>query len=483
MKTRHILVGLVTLTLTFMLLAGGMLSAQASHDGFCYVVADEGGGPPGNDLLTQVDTTDFDPATNETDIGTGTGTSTIESIAFQPGPDSSTIGPLYASNTGQLGTLNLTTGLFTGTSSTFGTGDGSVGAIAFSDVDGLAFDSGGTLYGSHRRDPFGDDDVLIQINPTTGAHIPDAFGAGVDYIVIDSFSVTGFADIDDISINPSDGLMYASANNGGIGDRLVRIDVATGAVTDIAAFGVDDMEGLSFDDSGQLWGTTGLFAGAGQANSLYEISLITGAAINQRPLDNGTDYESVACHKTLSTTPPISDPSDVAELPDTGFAPGRVSALPAPFSDIRHRSLGDLWLEVPDLEVQIPIVGVPLQEQGWDVTRLWDQAGYLEGTAFPTWAGNTAISGHVYLSDGTPGPFVRLGELLWGDEVIIHAFGQRYRYEVRQVTSVDPDDLSVLRHEEYDWVTLITCRGYDEQQDAYRSRMVVRAVLMEVTQP
>jgi len=185
-----------------------------------------------------------------------------------------------------------------------------------------------------------------------------------------------------------------------------------------------------------------------------------------------------------TTIPPIGDPAaDVAELPDTGFAPGRVSALPAPFSDIRHRSLGDLWLEVPDLEVQIPIVGVPLQEQGWDVTRLWDQAGYLEGTAFPTWAGNTAISGHVYLSDGTPGPFVRLGELLWGDEVIIHAFGQRYRYEVRQVTSVDPDDLSVLRHEEYDWVTLITCRGYDEQQDAYRSRMVVRAVLMEVTQP
>ncbi len=173
----------------------------------------------------------------------------------------------------------------------------------------------------------------------------------------------------------------------------------------------------------------------------------------------------------------------MAELPDTGFAPGRVSVLPAPSAEIRYRSLGDLWLEVPDLGVQIPIVGVPLQDEGWDVTQLWDQAGYLEGTAFPTWAGNTALSAHVYLSDGTPGPFVRLGELLWGDEVILHAFGQRYRYEVRQVTSVRPDDLSVLRHEEYDWVTLITCQGYDEQQDAYRSRMVVRAVLVEVTRP
>lgn len=160
-----------------------------------------------------------------------------------------------------------------------------------------------------------------------------------------------------------------------------------------------------------------------------------------------------------------------------------MSELPAPFAEVRYRSLGDLWLEVPDLSVQIPIVGVPLQEQGWDVTWLWDQAGYLEGTAFPTWAGNTAISAHVYLSDGTPGPFDRLDELLWGDEVIIDAIGQRYRYEVRQVTSVRPDDLSVLRHVEYDWVTRITCQGYDEQQDAHRSRMVVRAVLVEVTQP
>ena len=119
----------------------------------------------------------------------------------------------------------------------------------------------------------------------------------------------------------------------------------------------------------------------------------------RRGLDNGSDYESVACHKTQSATPtptstppatptntpppgstptptppptatpPITDPAtDVPERPDTGFAPGRVSALPAPFGEIRNRSLGDLWLEVPDLGIQIPIVGVPLQGQGWDMT-------------------------------------------------------------------------------------------------------------------
>jgi hypothetical protein len=47
-KTRQILVGLVTV----MLLAGLLRNAQTSHNEFCYLVADAGGGPPGNDLLT-----------------------------------------------------------------------------------------------------------------------------------------------------------------------------------------------------------------------------------------------------------------------------------------------------------------------------------------------------------------------------------------------------------------------------------------------
>lgn len=142
--------------------------------------------------------------------------------------------------------------------------------------------------------------------------------------MIASFSVVGRGDIDDISINPSDGLMYASANAGGTGDRLVRIDVSNGAVMDIAPFGVDDIEGLSFDDSGQLWGTTGTAALPGEQNSPYEISLTTGAAVNRRPLDNGSDYESVACHKTLSATPtPTSTPRQPPQICRRREAPRR----------------------------------------------------------------------------------------------------------------------------------------------------------------
>jgi len=145
--------------------------------------------------------------------------------------------------------------------------------------------------------------------------------------------------------------------------------------------------------------------------------------------------------------------------------------------------MGDLSLEVPDLGIEIPILGVPVQGDEWDVTWLSNQAGYLEGSAFPTFSGNTALTSHIHLADGSPGPFFRLGELRWGDEIILHAFGQRYVYEVRQVETVRPNDLSVLRHEELDWITLITCSGYDWQQEAYSSRLAVRAVRLKVTSP
>jgi LPXTG-site transpeptidase (sortase) family protein len=64
--------------------------------------------------------------------------------------------------------------------------------------------------------------------------------------------------------------------------------------------------------------------------------------------------------------------------------------------------------------------------------------------------------------------------------VIIHAWGQRYIYQVRSVTEVRPQDISILSHEDISWLTLVTCQGYDEESDSYRMRVAVRAVLVKV---
>jgi LPXTG-site transpeptidase (sortase) family protein len=79
-----------------------------------------------------------------------------------------------------------------------------------------------------------------------------------------------------------------------------------------------------------------------------------------------------------------------------------------------------------------------------------------------------------------PGPFAELAQLRWGDQVILEAFGQRYTYAVRQQRYVQPDDGSILAHEDYDWLTLITCAGYDETSELYRWRLAVRAVLVKI---
>jgi LPXTG-site transpeptidase (sortase) family protein len=169
-------------------------------------------------------------------------------------------------------------------------------------------------------------------------------------------------------------------------------------------------------------------------------------------------------------------------LPQTGFAPDvKSDVIPKP-DEVEYRSLGGMWLEIPELEQSVSILGVPKEGHSWRLDWLEPgQVGYLNGTAFPTWQGNTAISGHVYLSDGSPGPFAELDTLAWGDKIILHAWGQEYVYEVRRTMDwVDPNDDSVLEHKDHDWITLITCKGYDQERDLYHWRTVVQAVIVEI---
>ncbi|MBC8503388.1 MAG: sortase [Anaerolineales bacterium] len=170
----------------------------------------------------------------------------------------------------------------------------------------------------------------------------------------------------------------------------------------------------------------------------------------------------------------------VADMPDTGFAPGMLHTAPQQPDGTAYTAYDDFLLEIPSLGLEMSIVGVPLTEKGWDVTWLEDQAGYLEGTAYPTWVGNTAITGHVWNKDNTPGPFVDIQTLQHGDQVIIRAWGMRHIYEVIEIMQVKPDTLSALPHSEYDLLTLITCMGFDEFNGEYDWRLAVQAVLMKV---
>ncbi len=180
---------------------------------------------------------------------------------------------------------------------------------------------------------------------------------------------------------------------------------------------------------------------------------------------------------TGGATTSVSGPK---ELPETGFTPGRATKLPAQPASTQYATYDDIKLYIPQLNLSAPVVGVQQQGESWNVSWLGNDVGYLQGTAFPTLPGNTALAGHVTDADGNPGIFANLGELSYGDQIKILAWGQTYNYEVRSNTLIFPSNLSVLGHEDYDWLTLITCQGYDQTLSTYRLRRVVQAVLVNV---
>ncbi len=214
---------------------------------------------------------------------TSNGVSDIEAMAIWPIQGYSYY---YVVNGGTLGTLGLTSGTFSsiGDIDNGGSISGSDGSVTLDDVDGLAFDARtGELWASQRRD--GDYDVLFKIDPATGYYIQDAFGSGVDYVMIDGSGV--YEDFDDFAISPYSGSIYGVSNDGS-SDQLLEINTSTGAVTVATTItGASDIEGLSFSNDNILYGTSG------NDDKLYTINTSTGAATEVGDLWGG-DVEAIA---------------------------------------------------------------------------------------------------------------------------------------------------------------------------------------------
>ncbi|HKJ39886.1 MAG TPA: sortase, partial [Anaerolineales bacterium] len=208
---------------------------------------------------------------------------------------------------------------------------------------------------------------------------------------------------------------------------------------------------------------------------------------NQNP--NEDDQDSVTVVPRINDDdddddPPSSPPQSAPAvggflIPVTGFAPNVTTDL----SNEPFVAYGDtsITLDIPSLSVDMPIVGVPKNGGTWNVSWLGNQAGWLEGSAFPSWNGNSVLTSHVYLSNGKPGPFAKLHELKTGDKIFVHAFGQTYTFEVLTNATISPTDRSVMKHEESPWLTLVTCADYDLKTGMYKNRFIVRAVLVKVS--
>ena len=199
--------------------------------------------------------------------------------------------------------------------------------------------------------------------------------------------------------------------------------------------------------------------------------------LSGNPLNGGTDYTFDFVVQAVQAAAPQTVS---AKLPVTGFPQSEITSLPLQPVDQAYTST-DLWLEIPRLSVKMSIVGVPQTKDGWDVTWLNKEAGWLNGSTFPTWDGNSVLTGHVWDALNRPGPFAHLKDLKYGDQIKIHAFGLIYTFEITENNLILPSGTTtVFKHADKPVITLVTCEGYKETSQTYSYRRMVRAVLVSV---
>ncbi len=212
-----------------------------------------------------------------------------------------------------------------------------------------------------------------------------------------------------------------------------------------------------------IWSTNGIVLNNGDDTTIAFTALAGGSS--------DPDGDGGASTSSLSAS----------SLPATGFAPDRITLLPDQPAGAAYTPKDSLRLLIPSLNVDVPIIGIPRTDNSWDVSWLGNDAGWLNSSAYPTWPGNTVLTGHVWNADNTPGIFLNLKDLQYGDRFEIEASGQTYTYEVRETKLISKGNTNtVFKHKELDWVTLLSCEQYDPVSDEYPYRRLVRAVLVKV---
>lgn len=187
-------------------------------------------------------------------------------------------------------------------------------------------------------------------------------------------------------------------------------------------------------------------------------------------------------------TPPAVTPELTAQAPTA--LPTRVRAAiaeptdppatavpPSPTAYVAPR------LIVPALDLDRPVVPVLIREGAWEMESLTDDIGWLTTTGQQP-GGDLAmtLAGHVNISLGRSGPFLRLGELDPGDPVIYRLQGTDYRYSVVSQTTVKPEEVQALYVPDGDKLLLVTCSSWSYFWGHYARRVIVTTALVS-TEP
>lgn len=113
------------------------------------------------------------------------------------------------------------------------------------------------------------------------------------------------------------------------------------------------------------------------------------------------------------------------------------------------------YIEIPKLNTTLPIY------HGTDETVLQVAIGHIPGTSFPIGGkgSHAVVSGHRGLPSARL--FTDIDHLVEGDIFLIQVLDETLTYQVDQILTVLPQEVSALRIDpNQDYVTLITCTPY-----------------------
>ncbi len=163
-------------------------------------------------------------------------------------------------------------------------------------------------------------------------------------------------------------------------------------------------------------------------------------------------------------------------LPGTGFPTFTHKPLAIQPADLAYSELS-MRIQIPVINVDVEMVGVPETGNSWAVEWLGDRAGLLSGTALPG-EGYSMVAAHNHLNNTEAGPFVLLFDLTENDRIFVNTDdGGLKLYSVYANELVEPDDfdkVASIAQQEENTLILVTCEN-ESIEGGYLNRRVVFA--------
>ena len=135
-------------------------------------------------------------------------------------------------------------------------------------------------------------------------------------------------------------------------------------------------------------------------------------------------------------------------------------------------------LMIPALGLDAEVKYVPFDGLSWLITGLRQEVAWLGGSSWPGLGSNTVLAGHVTIAGLGNGPFRFMENLNPGEIIVLYTEQNRYTYQVREQFTVDPVDIGITQPTVKPQITLITCTGWDDADEFYRSRRILVADLV-----